>query len=138
LTTAIGDATARTSAALISGDLGGKTLYAGLYKSSGTIGITGNLTLDAQSHPNAVFIFQIANTLSSAVSSQVILANGAEASNIYWQVGTNCSLGNYSIFKGTIMTGTATTIGTGVALDGRALAKSEVTMQGDDIAVPTP
>ncbi len=138
LTTAIGDASGRTTPALISGDLGGQTLYAGLYNSSGTIGITGTLTLDAQSNPNAVFIFQIASTLSSAVSSQVILANGAEAANIFWQVSTNCSLGDYSTFMGTIMTGTATTIGTGVVLDGRALAKSAVTMQGDDIAVPTP
>ncbi|HTC22026.1 MAG TPA: ice-binding family protein [bacterium] len=138
LTTAITDASGRSNAALVSGDLGGLTLYPGLYKSSGTLAITGNLTLDAQSNPNAVFIFQVADTFATAVSSQVVLAHGADAANIYWQIGTNCSLGNYSTFMGTIMTGTATTIGTGVVLNGRALAKSAVTMQGDDIAVPTP
>ena len=138
LTTASGNAAGRLNPALISGDLGGRTLYHGLYNSSGTLAITGDVTLDAQGDPNAVFIFQIASSLTTAVGSQVILANGAKATNIFWQVSTNCALGDYSIFKGTIMTGTATTIGTGVMLEGRALAKSGVTMQGDDITVPAP
>ena len=58
LTTAYNDAAARTPAATVSGDLGGRTLTAGVYKSASTLGLTGALTLNAQGNPNAVFIFQ--------------------------------------------------------------------------------
>jgi hypothetical protein len=60
------------------------------------LGLTGNLTLDAQGDPNAVFIFQTVSSLDTAPGSQVILSGRANAANIYWQVGTAATLGTTS------------------------------------------
>ncbi|MGZ8938957.1 MAG: ice-binding family protein, partial [Limisphaerales bacterium] len=79
LTTAYNDAAGRTLAPvdIANADLGGRTLAPGLYKSTGTLNITGDLTLDGQGDPNAVFIFQIASTLITAAGSKVILIGSA-------------------------------------------------------------
>ncbi len=138
LTIAMGDAAGRTNPASVSGDLGGLTITPGLYASSGTLALTGTLILDAQGDPNAVFIFQIAGTLTTATSSLVTLNGGAKATNVFWNVGTSCALGATSSFKGTIMTGTLIAFNTGAALEGRALAKTEVTMLANTISVPVP
>ncbi|MEK7684526.1 MAG: ice-binding family protein, partial [Verrucomicrobiota bacterium] len=140
LTTAYNDAAGRTLAPVdvANADLGGRTLAPGLYKSSGTLAITGNLTLDAQGDPNAVFIFQIVSSLNTASGSQVILSGGANAANIYWQVGSSATLGTYSVFKGTIMAAQSITINTGATLDGRALAQTAaVTLEANTITNPT-
>lgn len=104
-------------------DLGGRTLGPGLYKSSGTLSLTGNLTLDAKGDPNAVFIFQIASLLSTAPGSQVILSGGAASGNIFWQVGSSATLDTTTIFKGVIMADQSISLATGASLDGRALAR---------------
>jgi hypothetical protein len=62
------------------------TLFPGLYKGDSSIHITGDLTLDAQNDDSAVFIFQIGSTLVTAAGAKVVLAGGAKASNIFWQV----------------------------------------------------
>jgi hypothetical protein len=79
------------------GQLGGLTLLPGVYKSaSGAFLITGSdLTLDAQGDANAVWIFQMASTLTVGTpiaSRSVILVNGAQASNVYWQVGSAATI----------------------------------------------
>ncbi len=96
LTIAYNDAALRTSpAALVSpGDLGGLTLTPGLYNASSSIGLTGTLTLDAQGDPSAVFIFQVGTTLTTASASRVNLINGAQACNVFWQIGTSAVLGH--------------------------------------------
>jgi len=125
LTTAYNEAAGRTLAPVdvANADLGGRTLVPGLYKSSGTLAITGNLTLDAQGDPNAVFIFQIASSLNTAAGSQVILSGGASAANIYWQVGSSATLGTTTVFKGIILADQSISFATGATLDGRALAR---------------
>ena len=124
LTAAYIDASGRTVPVVVAGDLGGLTLPPGLYKSTSSLGITGVLTLDGQGNSNSVFIFQIASALTTATSSQVVLIGGAQAANIFWQVGSSATLGTYSIFNGTIMAQASVSIATGAALNGRALART--------------
>ena len=105
LTTAYNDAAGRTVGAIaVAGNLGGLTLTPGLYKSTSSLEISsGDLTLDAQGDPNAVFIFQMGSTLTTTVGRQVILSGGAKAANIYWQVGSSATLGTISVVKGNIL-----------------------------------
>ena len=135
LTTAYNNAQGLTLCPItVSGDLGGLTLTPGLYKSTSSLAITGTLTLDAQGNANAVFIFQIASTLTTASGANIVLANGAQASNVFWAVGSSATLGTTSIFKGTIMAYASITITTGAELDGRALARvAAVTMDTNTI-----
>ncbi len=122
LSIAYGYAAGLTGAALLPGDMSGLTFTPGLYKTSTTVMLSGgNVTLDAQGNANAVFIFQIGTTLTTITSTQVVLAGGAQAKNIFWQVGSSATLGTNSIFKGNILALTSITITTGVNLDGRAL-----------------
>ena len=140
LTTAYNDAAGRTLAPVdvANADLGGRTLPPGLYKSSGTLGLTGNLTLDAQGDPNAVFIFQIVSSLDTAPGSQVILSGRANAANIYWQVGTSATLGTTTIFKGNILADQSIALQTGATLEGRALVRiGAVTLDANAITIPT-
>jgi hypothetical protein len=128
------DAAGRAGGTSEAGDLVGKTLTAGVYTSTSSLANSGDLTLDAQGNPNAVFIFQIASTLITGSGSHVILANGALACNVFWQVGSSATLGTNSTFAGNIMALTSITITTGVTLDGRALARNgAVTLDSDVI-----
>ncbi|MFH2120759.1 MAG: ice-binding family protein [Pseudomonadota bacterium] len=129
-----------TGTVTVAGNLGGRTLYPGLYKSTSSLEISsGDLTLDAQGDANAVFIFQMASTLTTTTGRQVILTNGAKASNVYWQVGTSATLETYSVFKGNILAYASITITTGATLEGRALARiGAVTLDGNIITVPAP
>jgi hypothetical protein len=88
------DAAGRQSSVAVSGDLAGQTLTPGLYQSLSSLSISsGDLSLDAQGNPNAVFIIQIASSLTVAPCHRVILVGGANAVNIYWQVGGSATLG---------------------------------------------
>lgn len=140
LTTAYNDAAGRTSTdiVLLAGNIGGLTLTPGLYKSSGSLQIsTGDLTFDAKGNANAVFIIQIASTLTTSSSRKVILAGGALASNIFWQVGTSATLGSTSVFKGTIMADQSISLNTGANVEGRLLARiAAVTIKGSTIVQP--
>ncbi len=128
------DAAGRAGGISVADDLVGQTLTAGVYTSTSSLADSGNLTLDAQGNPNAVFIFQIASTLTTGSGSHIILANGAKACNVFWQVGSSATLGTNSVFAGNIMALTSITITTGVSLEGRALARNgAVTLDTDVI-----
>jgi hypothetical protein len=137
LTTAFNDAAGRSIDVITSNqELGGLTLAPGLYKSaSGEFGITlVDLTLDAQGDQNAVWIFQMASKLTVGTSRQVILAGGAQARNIFWQVGSSATLEVGSVLKGNILAFTAISVKTGARLDGRALARNAaVTLDGNTL-----
>ena len=134
LTTAYNDAAARTPAATVSGDLGGRTLTAGVYKSASSLGLTGDLTLDGQGNPNAVFIFQAGSTLTTASGSHVNLINGAQPCNVFWQIGSSATLGTSSVLSGNILALTSISIDNGVTVLGRALARNgAVTLINDTI-----
>ncbi|MDD5141681.1 MAG: ice-binding family protein [Verrucomicrobiales bacterium] len=141
LTVAYNDAAGRTVGAIsVAGNLGGMTLPPGLYKSTSSLEISsGDLTLDAKGDANAVFIFQIASTLTTTSGRQVVLSGGAKAANVYWQVGTSAVLGTTSVFKGTIMADQSITLTTGATLEGRALARiAAVTLDSNVITIPAP
>ena len=138
LTTAYDNAAARTVSATIPVELGGTTQTPGVYDSAaGTFGITGTLTLDAQGDPNAVFIFQAASTLITASASNVSLINGAQASNVFWVVGSSATLGTSSTLQGNILALTSITVTTGTTINGRALARNgAVTLDTNTITAP--
>ncbi|MCU1270463.1 MAG: hypothetical protein JWN74_1757, partial [Acidobacteriaceae bacterium] len=127
-----------TGAALLPADMSGLTLTPGLYKTASTVMLSGgNVTLDAQGNANAIFIFQIGSTLTTITNTQVVLAGGAQAKNIFWQVGSSATLGTNSIFKGNILALASITITTGVSLEGRALAQTAaVTLDSNTITAP--
>lgn len=144
LTTAIGSMqTAYTDAAgrenpdfldLKSGDLGGLTLEPGLYKFGSTVLIPTDVTLEGC--PDDVWIFQIDNDLDLSAAKHMILAGGAQASNIFWQVAGQATIHANAHFEGIILAKTGITLQTEASLHGRALAQSMIAL--DDNAVTAP
>jgi hypothetical protein len=140
LTIAYNDAAGRTpSATIASGFIGaGQTLSPGVYKATSSLDVGGSLTLDAHGDPNAVFIFQAGSTLGTDTGTTVRLTNGAQACNVFWQVGSSATLGTSSAFQGTILALTSITVQTGDTITGRALVRNgAVTLDDDTITVPS-
>ena len=108
-------------------DLGGKTLAPGIYSSESTLLLqNGDLTLDAQGDENAVWIFQVGSGFTSigGAGGNVILAGGAKAKNIFWQVGSSAVIGDYTVFKGNILAFSDITMNSGAVAEGRLLARN--------------
>ncbi len=119
-------------------DLGGMTLLAGVYSSPTFLAVTGTLTLDAQGDPTAVFIFQAGSTLVTASNSTIALVNGAQACNVFWQVGSSATLGTGTAFVGNIMALTSITATTNATVIGRLLARNgATTLDSNVVTVPT-
>jgi hypothetical protein len=116
------------------------TLTPGLYRSSSSLEVAlGNLTLDAQGEVDAVFVIQIASTLSFSSTRRVLLVDGARAANIYWQVGTSATLQSTSHLEGTILASESISMQTGATLSGRALAHTgAVTLDSNTVTEPAP
>jgi hypothetical protein len=150
LLAAYNDATSRSvNAQTLEGNLGGLTKTPGLYVNGSSTGISGTgangiLTLDAQGDPNAVFIFKMGSTLITDTGTSIVLSGGAQAKNVYWQVGSSATLGTYSIFEGNILAAVTITVDSGAAVEGRLFAGSAgdasgaVTVQSSTITVPAP
>ncbi len=150
LLAAYNDAISRsTNAQPLPGNMGGLTFTPGLYVNSTSVLLSGtgpgnNVTLDAQGDPNAVFIFKMGSTLTTAPGSQVILAGGAKAANIFWQVGSSATIDTTTIFKGNVLAFISITINTGAAVEGRMFAGSggdptgAVTVNASTVTVPAP
>jgi hypothetical protein len=138
LTTAYNDLAGRACGTnLTSLDLGGMTLPPGVYCFNTSAGLTGTLTLDGQGNPNAVFVFQIGSTLTTASSSAVNLIGGAQDQNVYWQIGSSATLGTDTAFQGTIVALSSITLNSGASLSGRALARNgAVTLDTNAITLP--
>ena len=137
LAIAYNDAAGRAQTAAVAGDLVGRTLLAGVYKSAGPLALSGPLTLDAQGDPHAVFIFQVASTLITASASTINVINGAQACRIFWQVGTSVTLGTNSSFKGTIMASASVSNNTGAVVEGRLLVRTgQVSLDSNTFTTP--
>ena len=120
-------------------DLGGQTLTAGVYCFSSSAQLTGTLTLDAQGNPNAVFIFKMGSTLTTASASSVVLTNGASAGNVFWQVGSSATLGTTTSFAGNILALASITVTTGASVTGRTLARNgAVTLDTNAVTATNP
>lgn len=138
LKTAYNDAAGRTPVTTVSKDLGGQTLAPGVYKATSGLGLTGTVTLNAHNNPNAVFIFQAGSTLITASSSTVKLIGGAQACNVFWQVGSSATLGTNTTFVGSILALTSASVQTGATVDGRVLARNgQVSLDDNTITAPT-
>jgi hypothetical protein len=138
--TAYDDASGRTSpdfTELFAGDLTGQTLTPGLYKWGTGVQVTagGGVTISGSS--NDVWIFQVAGTLTIGNGAIVTLSGGAQASNIFWQVADQTTLGTTSDFKGIILCKTLIGVQTGATLVGRALAQTAVTLDANSVTVPS-
>jgi len=133
------------------GQLGGLTLAPGVYTSaSGSFLITGSdLTLDAKGDANAVWVFQMASTLTvgaAAAPRSVILINGAQAKNVFWQVSSAATINGAGggTMVGTIIASAGVTFSTAgnvaiTTLNGRALGlNASVTLVNTVINVPLP
>ncbi len=139
MTTAYADAAGRTNPTateLGGGNIGGMTLAPGLYKWGTDVTIPTDVTISGGA--NDVWIFQIAGNLNISSFKNVILAGGAEASNVFWQVGgvTGATLGTYSTFNGNILSDKQVIIQTGAVLNGRALAQTQVTLDVNAVFLP--
>jgi hypothetical protein len=136
---------------LPSNELGNLTLTTGTYTSSSFYDITaGPLILDAQGDPNAFWVFQMGTYLTVGTPTapeSVILVNGAQAKNVFWQVGSAATINGVlggGTMVGTIISQAGISVSTaGVAavttIDGRVLAlDASVTMVNTVINVPAP
>jgi len=94
LVTAYNTAAGEGPTSPIAADLGGRTLTPGVYNSASSIGLTGELTLNAGGDPSAVFIFQAGSSLTNGIGKPDTMVNGAQACNVFWQVGSSATLGN--------------------------------------------
>jgi hypothetical protein len=88
------------------------------------------LTLDGGGDSNAQFVFQAPSALTTAAGapltpgSQIVLINGAKASNVWWWVGGSgaATIGTYAIFNGNVLGSGAIVMGTTASSCGRLLA----------------
>ena len=120
-------------------DLGGLTLTSAVYCFSSSAQLTGTLNLDAQNNPNAVFIFQIGSTFTTASAASVVVINGGSDCNVFWQVGASETLGTGSALVGNTLALTSITLTTGASSHGSLLARNgAVTMDTNQIGVCTP
>jgi hypothetical protein len=135
LTTAYNNAASRPSSGSAGTDLAGQTFSPGVRTASSSLLLSsGSVTLNAEGNPNAVFIFQIGSTLITGSNTSVSLINGAQACNVFWQVGSSATLGTGTRFVGTIMAAASITANTAATIHGRLLAQTAaVTLEDNTI-----
>ncbi len=135
--TAYTDAAGRApdSTELGAGNIGGKTLGRGVYKWTTTVSIPSDVTISGG--PNDVWIFQTTGDIALANGKSILLSGGAKATNIFWQVAGQVTLGTTSHFEGTILCQTQISMLTGASFNGKALAQTAVTLQGNAIVDPS-
>jgi hypothetical protein len=139
LTTAYNDAAGRVKTASASSFIGaGQSLSPGVYQASSSLEVGGALTLNAHNDPDAVFIFQApASTLTTDTGTHIFLTNGAQACNVFWQVGSSATLNTGTTFQGTILALTSISVLSGDTIYGRAMARNgAVTLDDDTITAP--
>jgi hypothetical protein len=143
LTTAVGDMElAFTDAAgrapdvteLGAGNIGGMTLGRGVYKWGTGLLIPTDVTLAGSS--TDVWIFQIAQDLTVASATNVLLSGGATPKNVFWQIAGAVEIGTTAHFEGVILTQTSIALRTGASINGRMFAQAAVSIDGSAVVQP--
>jgi hypothetical protein len=139
LDSAISDAASRTDFQIVK-ELGGRTLVSGVYSAAASdfLTLTGTITLDAEGDSNAVFIIKSPTYLVSAAGSQVVLANGARASNVFFFTGTHMLLGANTILKGNVLATDYVSFGADVQVEGHIFSKASYVIFGAGTRTTTP
>ncbi len=119
-------------------DLGGRTLAPGVYCAATSLGVTGTVTLDGQGNSNARFVFQMGSTLTTGTSANIALIGGAQARNVWWQVGSSATLGTGTTFRGNILALTTITLVDNATMLGRALARNGAVSLGTNNTITLP
>ena len=97
---------------------GAVTLSPGVYCFNSSAQLTGTLTLNG----SGIYVFKMGTTLTTASNSSVVLAKGATAGNVFWQVGSSATLGTNTVFVGSILANISDTVTTGASVTGRVFA----------------
>ncbi len=137
--TAYVDAAGRSLSAvnnLGAGTIGGLSFVPGLYHWGSNVLVTTDITLNGDA--NDVWIFQSTGNLVVSSGVEILLAGGALAKNVFWQVAGYAQLGTGSIFRGNILCQTQINVQTGASVSGRLLAQTQVTLQQNAVSYPTP
>ncbi len=135
--TAYNDAAGRPTpdfSELGTGNIGGMTLDAGLYKWTNTVTMPSDVTISGGA--DDVWIFQIAGDMTMSSAVNITLTGGAQAKNIFWQVAGEVVLGTTSHFEGIILCQTGVTLQTGATMNGRALAQTAVILDANAVTKP--
>jgi hypothetical protein len=120
-------------------DLGGQTLTPGVHRGLSSLAITGNLTLNGGGDSESVWIFHAFSTLTTASNANIILTNGAQASNILWVAGSSATLGTGSHLQGNLLAVTNVTLTTGATVEGGVYARNgAVTLDTNVAGIPEP
>lgn len=122
---------------VISSNLGSTTKARGVYCSSTGLGVTGNLTLDAQGDSSATFVFQAPST-TLTTAGNIVLINQARAGNVYWVIGSSATIGTGSQWQGNILALTSITLVDNANLTGRALARNGSVSLGTNNTITLP
>ncbi len=146
LVTTYNDAASATPFSNMTGvNLGGKTLTPGVYHFSSSAQLTGTLTLNGEGRNDAVFIFQIGSSLTTASGARVRLINGANSCAVFWQVTSSATLGTTTAFQGNLIALTSITMTTGATIGvgggvngGRALARNGALTLHSNVIQPPP
>src|SRR6202050_697790 len=135
LTTAYTNAETRPPNGSAGTEPAGQAFSPGLHNASESLLLSsGSVTLNAEGDPNAVFIFKIGSTLITGSNTSVSLINGAQACNVFWQVGSSATLGTGTRFVGTVMAAASITANTAATIHGRLLAQTAaVTLEDNTI-----
>lgn len=116
-------------------ELGNLTLFAGVYYFAGGAHLSGNLTLDGLSQFSALFVFQSVSTFITEVGSRVILINGAQSCNVFFQVGSSATLAPSSFLKGSVVAYASIIVGHGTVVEGSLIATGAAVTLDDNIVV---
>lgn len=129
-------ALSETPAVVVAAEFAGQTLLPGIYTNTSGINVNGILNLDAQNNPNALFVLQTPLALTTGAASKINLLNGAQACNIFWQVGTTTTLGAGSDFKGNLLGKGPFVSASGSLILGRIFTQSSATLNSTQILKP--
>src|ERR1041385_2621993 len=117
-------------------DLGGTTLAPGVYCIAASLGVTGTVTLNGPA--DGVWVFQIGSTLTTGTNAIIALSGGAQAKNVWWQVGSSATLGTGTTFRGNILALTSITLVDNATMLGRALARNGAVTLGTNNSITLP